>query len=135
MESLDLMLRAGEGFPQHVIWWMNWMQLCLILAPLLLIKFRGAQVLFAAQIANFITAYFVFVADGHEVTRLFGLGHAFWIIGAWFLIKDFRNTDLNIGYRAYTVVACITIAISLVFDVRDVAQWVMGERGPLFPAA
>ncbi|MEO9469711.1 hypothetical protein [Parasphingorhabdus sp.] len=137
MESFDLMMDAGNYLPAHIGPWLLWMQTLLIAAPLLFIKFTGARLMVLAQLLNFAAAYAVFVWEGDQLTKLFGVGHVFWLIPLWYFLRDIRASHLTRfsgsgiwgkTYRGYAVLAAITISISLVFDVRDTAQWIMGDR-------
>jgi hypothetical protein len=100
----------------------------LFLLPFLFIKHVPARYLVLAQVLNTVVAYLVFVAEGNQVTRLFGIGHFFWIVPWWMLAKDVSARRHSVLYRSYAVIAVVTMTISLVFDVRDTAQWILGER-------
>lgn len=130
MESFQLMMEAGNYLPPHIGPWLTWMQVVLFLLPLLFIKFVPVRYLLLAQLLNTLVAYMVFVAEGHQVTRLFGVGHFFWLVPLWLLARDIRSRKFWL-YRCYATIAVVTISISLIFDVRDTALWVMGERGSL----
>ncbi len=85
MESFRLMMEAGDFIPGHVKPWLYWLQLVLFLGPVLFLKYVPARYLFVAQIFNSITAYVVFVVEGNTVSKLFGVGHFFWLVPLWFL--------------------------------------------------
>lgn len=135
MESFQLMMDAGNYLPAHIGPWLIWMQMLLIVAPLLFIKFTGARLMLLAQLLNFTVAYAVFVWEGDQVTKLFGVGHVFWLIPLWYFLRDIRAPHLTgiwgTTYRGYALLAAITITISLLFDIRDTAQWIMGDRGSI----
>ena len=131
MDALNEMLAAGQYLPEHVVWWVTWMQVVLIFAPLLLVMYRTPRYLIAAQCLNFGIAYLVFVYEGNQVTRLYGLGHLFWIWPMIYFVKDIQSKDLNLVYRIYAVLAALTIAIRLMFDIRDYLLWVLGDRGSI----
>lgn len=118
---------AGEFVPSHVQPWMKWMQVLLFPAPFIFIGQTAARVLILAQVLNCIVGYIVFVKEGNKVSRLFGLGHIFWAAPMWFLAGDVFS-DEWIVYRGFAAAASITIAISLVFDVRDWCLWLCGDR-------
>lgn len=127
-QSFSLMMEAGDYLPPHVAPWATWMQIALMALPLLFIWYHAARMLILAQLVNFAVAFAVFVAEGDQVTRLFGLGHAAWAVPMVLFARDLY-TDKWAPYRIYAGVAALTIAISLAFDVRDVALWIGGDRG------
>ncbi len=130
MESFRLMLQVGKFIPKHVKPWMYWMQLVLFVGPVVFIGFDSARYLLAAQVLNAITGLIVFLKDGTTVSRLFGVGHVFWLIPLWFLAQDVGSDQWAV-YRGYAAVAAVTIVISLIFDARDVALWVRGDRASI----
>jgi len=121
------MMEAGAYLPKHISPWLTWMQIVLFAMPILFIKHKPARILIIAQLLNTLVAYLVFVLEGDQVTKLFGLGHFFWILPLWYLARDIKSEKSKV-YRYYAGVATITIIISLIFDVRDTALWVMGDR-------
>lgn len=129
IESFQLMQEAGNYLPEHVKPWTYWIQAILFVAPLLFIKHMTPRILILTQILNTFAAYLVFVWEGDQVTKLFGLGHLFWIWPAVYLYFDIRKKALSRIYRAFAVLALLTISASLLLDIRDTAQWVLGERG------
>jgi len=104
------------------------MQIVLIALPLVFLWYHAARMLVLAQFINIGVAFAVFVAEGDQVTRLFGLGHAAWAVPMVLFARDLY-TDKWLPYRIYASVAALTIAISLVFDIRDAALWMGGDRG------
>ncbi len=128
MNAWQLMMDAGNYLPDHVKYWTYWMQGILFLAPLLFIKHTAARLLILAQLLNTLVAYGVFIWEGNQVTKLFGVGHFLWLWPALYLYRDCRNTTSTQLYRGFALCALITIAISLVFDTRDTAQWLLGDR-------
>ena len=128
MHSFQLMMDAGRYLPAHIGPWITWMQVVLFLLPFLFIKYLAPRYLILAQLLNTLTAYLVFVGEGHQVTKLFGIGHFFWILPLWLLARDARNAELSLLYRGYAGIAVLTMSISLVFDTKDTAQWMLGDR-------
>ncbi len=129
MESWQLMMAAGDSLPAHVKPWTMWMQIVLFLGPILFLRYRSAQLLIGAQILNTAVAFAVFVWEGHEVTRLFGLGHFLWLVPAAFFVRDLRQGEASKLYLGFAAVALATISISLLFDTRDTVLWLLGDRG------
>ena len=126
--ALTLMAEMGDHIPEHVAPWLTWMQIVLIAIPFIFIYYRAARMMILAQFVNFLIATIVFMAEGNQVTRLFGLGHIAWVYPMILYYRDIRS-DYWKPYRVYAAIAAATIAISLVLDVRDVALWLGGDRG------
>ena len=127
MNEFQLMMAAGEQLPEQIKLWTTWMQIVLFALPVLFIKYKPVRWLLLAQVGNIIIAYSVFVAEGFNVTRLFGVGHILWVIPLWVLAKDVIS-EKALLYRVFACVAVATMCISLVFDVRDIALWMLGDR-------
>ncbi|MGD1933734.1 MAG: hypothetical protein ACFB0Z_04355 [Candidatus Phaeomarinobacter sp.] len=128
LTALSLMAQMGDYIPPHVAPWLTWMQVVLILLPFLFVYYRAARMMILAQIVNFVIATIVFMAEGNQVTRLFGLGHIAWVYPMILFYRDIRSDHWK-PYRVYAAIAAATIAISLVMDVRDTALWIGGDRG------
>lgn len=127
-EAWRLMQEAGSYLPPHVKPWAYWMQFSLFLLPLLFVKYWPPRILIVAQLVNVAIAFAVFVFEGQQVTRLFGVGHFVWLVPLWLLVRDASPVRSKL-YRGFIAVAATTISISLVFDARDLALWLGGERG------
>ena len=128
LDALAALSQMMPYVPPHVAPWLTFMQVTLIVLPFAFFKYRAARMMILAQIVNFAIGITVFMAEGNQVTKLFGLGHVAWIYPMWLFARDVR-TDLWTPYRVYAGIAALTIAISLVLDVRDTALWVAGDRG------
>lgn len=127
LTALTLMAEMGNYVPEHVAPWLTWMQIVLIALPFVFIYYRAARMMILAQLVNFLIATIVFMAEGNQVTRLFGLGHIAWVYPMILYYKDIRS-ELWKPYRVYAAIAAATIAVSLVMDVRDIALWISGDR-------
>lgn len=141
--SFELFMSAGEFFAPHLTPWLMWMQLILMMIPLLFILFRGAQLLLVSQVLVILTAWGLFVAAGNDVNKLFGLSHIFLLLPLAIFIRDVRGQPLPAtrwakrqgwyisAYKVFAALAALTIIISLVFDVRDVAVYLTGDTGSI----
>ena len=81
-----------------------------------------------AQVLNFSLAYLVFEWEQQKVTKLFGIGHIFWVWPAVLFYLDIQKRHGSKPYLAFAGIALVTISISLVFDTRDTVLWMMGDR-------
>ncbi len=124
-------MAAGDYLPEHIGPWLMWMQIVLFLLPILFLKYTAPRYLLLAQVLNTLAAYLVFVAEGHQVTKLFGIGHFFWLLPLWMFARDIRINKYSLIYRSFAAIAAITLVISLVFDIRDTAQWLAGDRASI----
>lgn len=131
MTDFQEMMAARDLLPQHLISWLVWIRITLIIGPFVFIRYAAARWMILAQVINFVIAYCVFVAEGNNITRLFGLGHLVWVFPLWMFLRDIRSSHW-LGYRVYAALASITILISLVFDVVDISRWIAGERLSIF---
>ena len=120
-------MAAGERLPTHVKYWTWWMQAILFFAPVVFIRHAPARWLILAQVINTVIAYCVFVAEGNQVTRIYGMGHLVWIFPAWMLAVEIKS-EKWLGYRVFAALAVATIIISLGFDITDIIRWIMGDR-------
>ena len=122
-------------FPLWLQWWLTWMQTVLILLPFVFIKRREAQVLIVAQILNFAVGGWVYVVEGYQVTKLFGLGHVFWTVAYGYFLRRLWTGQADIQarpfYRAWLYTAMVTLTISLPVDAYDLAKYAGGMRAPM----
>lgn len=130
LETWNLMAKAGSYLPPHVAPWAQWMQLTLFLLPVAFLKYWPPRILLLTQVANMVTAVGVFAWEGNQVTRLFGVGHVFWLIPLYLLARDWSRQKSRL-YRGFIAVAVATMTVSLIFDARDAALWLMGDRGSI----
>jgi len=52
MDSFLRMIEAGQYLPGHIVPWVNWMQIILIVGPVIFIKYKASRYLLLAQLAN-----------------------------------------------------------------------------------
>lgn len=110
--------------------WINWMMVIFISSILFVWKHKEARWALAALLVTFPTALLIFKLWGN--VHLFALTHLLW----WtpllvYLIKSFQSQDKFKQWGALRLwhhLLCITIAISLFFDVRDVYLVVTGVK-------
>ena len=128
MDSVLALLRAALYLPVLVQIWLAWMLMVLFIAPLVFLRHGPAQWLAGVQLINIATAFAIFVGQGHDITRIFGLGHVLWLIPLGLLAKDAVLQSWS-HYRIFAILASLTIIVSLVFDFRDLWLWVEGDHG------
>jgi len=128
METMNLFFEAGNYFDPKLNYWLFWMQCTLFFAPILLIYFKAARIHLLAMLCTMALAFLIFWYDGYSVTKLLGASHITWLISLIYLIGAVKSNRW-IVYRAWAGLAVLTICISLVFDVYEVAQYLMGDHG------
>jgi len=135
MDIFNEMNAQIAQFPIWLQWWLTWMQTLLILLPFLFIKRPEAQALIAAQVLNFALGFYVYVAQGYMITKLFGLGHIFWAVAFVYIVHRIftgkAETEGRPYFRTWLYVASLTLAISLVFDTYDLIQYAGGMHDPM----
>jgi len=69
--------------------------------------------------------------DQMGYVRLLGLPHIIvWVPLLFYLIPRLRRPDFPVSARVMIGVTIAVIVISLVFDINDVARYILGERTP-----
>lgn len=131
MESFQMMMDAGNYLPEHVKPWTLWMQGILFFVPIIFLRHLAPRLLIVTQVLNTLVAYLVFTWEGDQVTKLFGIGHFFWIWPAFYLLRDCQIKELSLYYRGFAITALLTISISLVLDVRETTHWLLGDRNSI----
>ncbi len=119
--------------PQWIVWWVNWMMAVFVVSSLVFL-FSGAtrmSALFTA-LAFFLGAVLLnLMYNQMGYVRLLGLPHlVFWIPLAAHLWKRLRSGKVTGLFRSVMIVLLVTILVSLVLDIADVARYIFGDRTP-----
>lgn len=127
---------AVQTLPAALRLWVLWLTLAMVAAPALLLAFRATRrdglIVLAATVAVMVGMQAMYQAAGF--VRLLGLVHVvIWgPLAAW-LAWRLGTAALPRPARAVIAVFLLTISVSLVFDVIDVARWLAGDRASLLP--
>jgi len=116
--------------------WVLWLTVAMVATPLLLLIFRAtrrdAAIVLASTVAVMVSMQVLYQAVGF--VRLLGLPHVvIWGPLAVWLASRLRNAALPRPAPVVIGVFLLTIGVSLVFDVIDVARWVAGDRASMLP--
>ncbi len=130
MDLVNGFMAEMKAGPAWVYYWVMLMGAMFMLSiPFSLKNTQARLILLATLIFAPIIMMLLYAKFGY--TRILGLGHIIaWIPVLYCLIKDRKSWQVGqtlVGkWLALTV--CIML-VSLVFDISDVARYVMGERG------
>jgi len=128
---------AVQTMPVPLRLWVLWLTVAMVAAPVLLLPFRAARrdgvIVLASTVAVMVSMQALYGAVGF--VRLLGLPHVvIWgPLAAWLAFR-LRDGALPPPARAVMLVFLLTIGVSLVFDVIDVARWLAGDRASMAPA-
>ncbi|MCG8325645.1 MAG: hypothetical protein MI673_09015 [Thiotrichales bacterium] len=120
MEEMNAAIEAVSSPAVKI--WMNWMMVIFLASLLFVWKQVSARYIIGAFILSLPVAMMVWHFTGNP--HLLGIAHivvwgplAAWLIKTEFLDKKIRPASF---YGVYLILLLLTIAISLVFDIREV---------------
>lgn len=110
--------------------WINWMTLCFFASLVFIRRRPGARLALAAMLLTMVTAMGIFAIEPN--VHLFGLAHLiFWGPLLVYLLRvEVRRPGFSWrgAYGIWVGLLSTTIAISLVFDVRDLFLVAAGQK-------
>lgn len=123
--------------PDIIRLWVLWMTVAMVVVPLVLLGWQETRmtgwVVLASTVAVMVLMQALFQLVGF--TRLLGLAHVIvWGPLAIWLARRLGGIGARVP-RVAIWVFLVTIGVSLVFDVMDVARYAAGDRASLVPAA
>jgi len=128
MEEMELAINAATTPAVQI--WMNWMILVFIVSIVFVWKYKAARIVLAAFILTLPIAMLIFNLS--KSVHLIGIAHLIiWGPLAFYLIKyEIKSPPFNFKsvYGVWVILLLGTIAISLVFDVRDIILVMLGEK-------
>lgn len=133
-------MSLSEAIATQALWiqiWVGWIAV-INLATLAALLIKPATRRFGiavgvAFLANYLLMNWLYGQFGY--VRLLGLSHILiWVPLLLYLILALRGDALTGWVRRLTQAFVITLCASLVFDIADVARWVMGERETMLPS-
>ena len=125
--SLKRPLAQMAALPNHLKLWLAWLLLSTLFVPLFHLDttfFASAMVCQAANLA-----FRTLLMLRYGLVRLLGLSHIiFWTP---MFVKFWWHYDTLVDTRVltYAWIMMLTVAISLILDVRDYRDWRVGNRG------
>ena len=119
--------------PAWVGYWVNWLFIGAFVLPLALLIWKEtritAVVTFVASVMGGAGVFYLYEQMGY--VKLLGLPHIIvWVPLSFYLYKQINKPDMPLWPKRIMAVVLVTILISLVFDVADVARYILGERTP-----
>jgi len=129
-ELMNQMNSQTAELPQWVQLWMNWMMIVFLAAILFVKNHVAARVALGTFLLTFLAAFGLFYLTRN--IHLFSLVHlVLWTpLLVYLYKKELRpgNVALATPYGIWLILLCATIAISLIFDVRDAALALTGQK-------
>ena len=129
----ELMNQLNEQMlvlPQWVQYWMNWMMFIFLVSVVFVWKFNAARYVFAAFILTMPVGLLVFYFTHNA--HLLGITHLIlWAPLLFGLLKyEIKRDDFSFAslYGIWLGLLMLTISISLVFDLRDIAMIALGYK-------
>lgn len=129
MESLQAAVAAQNVYvaalPQWVQLWMNWMAVCLFLGSLVFAIFKTeARWLLLANLILIVATMALGMTIGWN--GLWGSTHLLiWTPVVIYFIRRWPMIEKRSIYGVWFVLALATMIISLIFDAKDVAQYLL----------
>lgn len=114
-----------SALPLWVQWWMNWMGIVLFLGSLIFAFFGvEARWLLLAMFLTIPATFLIGYAVGWN--NLWGITHLIlWTPVAIYMARRFSQIEVKSIYGIWYVLALATLWISLIFDVKDVGQYLL----------
>jgi hypothetical protein len=121
--------RGLFALPRRVQSWVAMLASVNVIAPLIFIETREAQIVLATFVASF--AIMVALTAWRGFTRLLGLGHVLWVpllIVLWSRLPE-HHASSAVGLWLRAVI--LLNAASLVIDAVDIGRYLAGEKRAL----
>jgi len=101
------------------------------MASILFLRRVQARWVLAAMLFIGVTNVPIFLAFG--LVKLGSIPHLIWIPLIIYLAREFRLGQINIktGFGVWCLVVMLVDLVSIVFDVRDSVQYLMGDQAPM----
>ncbi|ARN75324.1 hypothetical protein [Oceanicoccus sagamiensis] len=129
-ELINEMNAQMAVLPAPVQYWMNWMMLVFVFSIVFVWKHKAARYVLLSLVLTMPVAQAVFYLSG--TVHLLGIAHLL-IWGPLFYYLyyvEIKPTGIafNSPYAVWLLLLMVTIAISLIFDIRDVVLVAMGSK-------
>ncbi len=125
---LEALVRFNRGVLRsrpHVLIWLILLMLVNGIAPLLFLARLEAQVVFATFLLS--VALMTWLTARYGFSRILGLGHVLWVPMVIFLLVRANSLGMDV-YGIWVGAVIVLNVISLMIDVRDVMQYVRGDK-------
>jgi hypothetical protein len=125
---------AVAAQPLWVKYWLYWLSFGGFALPVILLAWRETRKPALVTLGGILLSAFpvLWIYSQLGYVKLLGLGHLiFWTPGVLYLFAEIKSVRLPPWPRRIMVVAAVTLAVSLAFDLTDTVRYVLGERTPL----
>jgi len=121
--------------PEWIFYWVNFLGTVMFAAPVVMLIYRVSRpVGLAILIINIIAvAAMLTLYNQIGFVRLLGIVHVVIWVPLLLWLWPRRDVDWPMPPRLALLVFMAAIAVSLAFDIVDVARWVLGERDSMLP--
>ncbi|MCZ6868397.1 MAG: hypothetical protein O7G84_02700 [Gammaproteobacteria bacterium] len=109
----------------HVLAWLMLLMLANGIAPLVFLARLEAQVVFATFLLSI--GLMTWLTARYGFSRILGLGHVLWVPMVIFLLVRANALEMD-AYGIWVGTVVVLNVISLMIDVRDVTQYVRGDK-------
>ena len=127
---LQMVLAIQEVITPAVKIWLYWIVIIFLASVIFVWEYKSARIVLAALVVTLALAILLFTV--FNSTHLIGIAHiAVWGPLAFYLIKNdlMRSSfQYNSPYGAWIIILLVTIAVSLIFDVRDITLVFLGKK-------
>lgn len=133
MDELNAAMEAGTS--DAVKMWMNWMGIVFIASLLFVWKHKTARYVLFVLVLTLPIGFGIWILTGN--IHLLGITHlVVWLpLAIYIYSKELKSSDgtpfsarLKSPYMIWLCLLFATIVVSLVFDVRDIALVLMGQK-------
>lgn len=125
----DQVLAQAAAVPLPIQVWVLWMVAVLYVIPLAFLGDQRIRIYYGWQLLNAVANIGILFSFG--VVRLMSLPHLLFWIPASIVLLRCRDEARGSAMKAWMLLALVTMAISLAFDVVDVIRYAAGARSPI----
>lgn len=127
---LQMVLAIQEAITPAVTIWLYWIAIIFLSSVFFIWEYQSARIVLAAFLLTLPVAILVFSISNSA--HLIGIAHiAVWGPLAFYLIKSDLirlSFQYSTPYGVWILLLLSTIAVSLIFDVRDIALVLLGRK-------
>ena len=125
LEALVRFVRGMLRSRPHVLAWLMLLMLANGIVPLVFLARLEAQVVFATFLLSI--GLMTWLTARYGFSRILGLGHVLWVPMVIFLLVRANALEMD-AYGIWVGTVVVLNVISLMIDVRDVMQYVRGDK-------
>ncbi len=127
---MDQINTQVEMLPAVIRYWVNWMGIIFLISVIFVWKKKSAQFVLLSMVLTIPVALGVFYWT--ETIHLLGVAHILVWVPLFYYLAKYEMKSESFSFKSiYGIWLCLlmtTISISLVFDVRDIALVITGNK-------